>query len=157
MFTQKNENMSIDLYVEQLKEDIREAAQKNSIENEDDIQTSGSDFEQHIKEVENYVHGPTAPLSRILGICTIQLPPPEKLSNAQQAAIYKEMELLLNAFNFCPDFPEKLPGHFKYQLMRSRWDNEQVRMNSGQSHLEFCDYEPKECPFPSRYCRCKNF
>ena len=144
------------MYVKQLQEDIRRAAQKTLVENgniEDDL----TSFEKQMEEVESFVYGDMVPLSQIVGIATVQLPPPEKLSEVQQQTLYEDMEKLLNAFNFYPDFPENLPGHLKYQVMRARWDNEHVHMSVGQSHLEFCDYEPGNCPFPSEYCYCKNF
>jgi len=147
--------MSIDLYVKQLSEDLRLAAQKNLVEHENNHDLTSDNFEEHIKEVEKYIYGDMEPLSKIVGIHTVQLPPPEQLSEAQQSQLYDEMEQLLNAFNFYPDFPENLPGHFKYQVMRSRWDDEHVFMSSGHSHLEFCEYEPKDCPFPSEFCSCK--
>jgi len=149
--------MSIELYLSQLTEDIRQAAQKASNQNADVLSDTNQSIEQHFQEVENYIYGPTSPLSKILGIKKNQLPPSEKLNIKQKAALYTEIEKLLNAFNFYPCFPEKLPIHLKYQVMRSRWDDQQVRMNCGQSHLEFCSYEPKECPFPAMYCACKNY
>jgi hypothetical protein len=147
--------MSIDLYVKQLQDDIRLAAQKTLVEN-GDIEDDSTSFEKHLEEVERFVSGPMIPLSQIVGIATLQLPPPEKLSDVQQATLYEDIEKLLNAFNFYPDFPQNLPGHLKYQVMRSRWDREYVHMSCGEYHLEFCEYEPKECPFPAKYCTCKD-
>jgi hypothetical protein len=152
----KIRKMSIDLYVKQLQEDIRLAAQNTLVEN-GDIADDSTSFEKQMEEVESFVYGTMSPLSKIVGIATVQLPPPEKLSDAQQATLYEDMESLLNAFNFYPDFPQKLPGHLKYQIMRSRWDTEHVHMSCGESHLEFCEYEPKECPFPAKFCSCKNY
>src|SRR4051812_38473313 len=109
--------MSIDLYLEQLTEDFRLAASKEVPKKSPAIAESPENaFIEHIKEVENYLYGELTPLSQILGITTVQLPPANRLSELQQARIYKEMESLLKAFNFYPDFPEKLPDHFRYKI-----------------------------------------
>jgi hypothetical protein len=148
--------MSIDLYVKQLAEDLR-LATANSSRKQNELPLSSEDsLAKHFEEVENYLTGDQVPLSEILGISTAQLPPPDKLNEQQQILLYNEMENLMNANNFYPDFPENIPTSIKYTVMRDHWDNEHVDMPSGSSHIEFCNYEPAECPFPEKYCTCKN-
>jgi hypothetical protein len=150
--------MSIDLYLTQLIEDMRATSLQASGKNKSETipESSEEKFSEHIKDVENYLYGEQEPLSNIVGIETVRLPPPDILSEKQQAELYDEMEYLMVAFNFYPDFPDKLPAAVKYQIMRDNWDMELVYINSGQSHLEFCHYEPKECPFPTQYCMCRD-
>jgi hypothetical protein len=61
----------------------------------------------------------------------------------------------LNFFNFYPDFPENYPVHCRYPFIWDLWDEERVPLSFGESHIEFCDYNLEECPFPG-YCNtCK--
>lgn len=153
--------MGIALYLEQLSEDIRLACQ-NALGNrqesapDNDRNEMAETFFEHINDVEEYLHGQQIPLSEILGVATLQLPPPEKLTEAQRRDLYIELELLLKAFNFYPDFPHTLPEHFRYKILRTHWDEEHIYMRKGQSHLEFCEYDPSRCPFPIKYCDCRN-
>lgn len=148
--------MSINLYVQQLIEDLRAAAQE-ALKNEPTPSTTFADsFEEHIADVENYLFGKTYPLSEIVGVEKISFPPGEKLSTGQKADLAREMEKLLNANNFFPDFPKGLPDQYKYEVLRGYWDQQHIKMSGGQAHLEFCDYEPERCPFPKKYCACRN-
>jgi hypothetical protein len=148
--------MTIEIYVQQLIEDLRVAA-----ENVPDtragrkFQSERSAMLSHFADVENYIHGEHKKLSKIVGFEKVQFPPPEKLTVRQCSALYEYMEIVLAAFNFYPDFPARLPAHLKYAVMRQHWDEEHVPMSSGESHLEFCNYEPEACPYPAEYCHCR--
>jgi hypothetical protein len=147
--------MSISNYLNQLTEELREA-KKLAIQKNAEILSDPSEdwFASHIREVENYLYGEQKPLCDIVGISTFQLPPPEQLNPSQKSRLYSEMESLLEAYNFYPDFPENLPAAIKYEVLRKNWENECVHMLAGNCHLEFCNYEPSECPYPEKYCSC---
>jgi hypothetical protein len=62
---------------------------------------------------------------------------------------------LLIEFNFIPEYPEGLPSELLYKALLSIWDDDYVLLTTGQSHIEFCDYDEDTCPFPG-YCQlCK--
>jgi hypothetical protein len=140
-------------YIEQLIEDFRKAAisAPHLSDCNEDIPEDEA-LENHFDEVERYVQGGhDEPLSSILGIPSGILPKPEKLNPALLKKLLNEMIALLNSWNFYPDFPEKLPDKMKYRALLDIWDDEQTYMRSGQMHIEFCDYNPDNCPFPG-YC-----
>ena len=153
----------IQKYIEQLLADLQKAAENAA--NPDPLKnkmvSSAQDFQNHIAQVEEYLHGPMYRLSDIVGIDAAMLPADDLLSDEQTALLATEMESLLNAFNYYPDFPQntgkEVPPRLRYRAMRSRWESEQTIMSFGESHLEFCSYDEEACPFPG-YCNtCSNF
>ncbi len=102
--------------------------------------------------VEQYMYGTSQPLSEIFGIEKIYLPNDEKLTDKQVEILACETEKLWDAYHFHPDFPEQLPSRLRYRKMREYWDDEQVFVGAGEIHIEFCDYEEANCPFPG-YCK----
>lgn len=146
-------------YIQQLIEDFREAARhvpepSDFLDQEDP--TNPAELED-IAQVERYLFGTPQKLSEILRIEKIVLPPLEKLTLAQAGLLSEEMTTLLGAYHFVPVFPENLPGDIRYRVLRDNWESEQVYVGAGDSYIEFCQYEPKECPFPSKYCSCLKF
>jgi hypothetical protein len=148
--------MSMDHYLLQLKEDLRESATR-AIQAEARVRAVDghlSPTEQHIAEVERYINGPDEKLSSIVGIEKILLPPALRLNDDQLEEVYAEVESLLAAFHFYPDFPLGLSTQLKYEILRDEWDREVVYVAEGESHLEFCDYDPSKCRYPKAFCRC---
>jgi len=104
--------------------------------------------------IEQYFYGIPEPLSKILGIEQYQLPPIDKITGEQIARLYPELEKLLNAFRFFPEYPKGLPVLDKYRTLRDAWDIEVVLIGGGENHIEFCE-EMGWCPFPVEFCLCK--
>lgn len=145
-------------YIRQLIEDIRatrlEIVQQNELKSttdpEDEIALG--DFSL----VEKYIYGERIPIEVITGIEANLLPPADKLTHDQMAVLAEELEKLLEVKHFALVFPESLPLHIRYPLIRKFWNEMHVEMTSGTSHIEFCRYEPDNCPYPD-YCQCKDF
>jgi hypothetical protein len=145
-------------YIEQLIEDIRRAGQNapHLLEPKRKL-TPEEEFERDMEEVERYVRGEQEKLSDILGIPLSVLPSPDKLTKSQLDILVNELNNLLNAYNFYPDFPENLPDELKYKALLGIWESDQTYMQSGMMHIEFCDYDQENCPFPG-YCQsCDGF
>lgn len=105
--------------------------------------------------VEKCMYGDEAPISEITGIDHEQLPSVEKLTQEQQAILAEELEKLLHFFHFHLDFPENYPAHLRYPFILKFWEGKQVALSFGENHIELCDYEEENCPFPG-YCNtCK--
>jgi hypothetical protein len=158
-----NSTEMIQKYIDQLVEDLQKAADMAG--NHDPLQNQnssvGHDLQDHFAQVEEYLHGPMYKLSKIVGIETAMLPADDLLSDEQTALLASEMESLLKAYNFYPDFPQDtgmiVPPRLRYRAMRSHWESKQTIMSFGESHLEFCSYDEKDCPFPG-YCNsCSSF
>ncbi len=141
-------------YIKQLIEDMRLAAENapqpdysgNSEMDDDEA------FPGQMEQVERYLHGPTEKLSDILGVPLSMLPDDEKLSNHQLEALVQEMENLLKAWRFYPEYPGEAPARMKYQALRQAWEDEFVLKEDGMTHIEFCDNTGENCQFPG-YCK----
>lgn len=146
-------------YLVQLTEQMRESAQ-----NLPDPNAMSEFDEESLPEelkpfayAERYVHGKAKTISTITSIPSKNFPPVEKLTEAQASFLFDEMKRLLNAYCFFADFPKGLPVEIKYRLLRKKWDDEVVYIGEGMTCFEFCDYEPERCPFPEKFCSCKDF
>jgi hypothetical protein len=144
-------------YLNQLIADIRSAGLKLSTPHEI-WETGDPDDEIELEDlsfVEEYIYGEKKPISKITGIEAEMLPPEDKLTTEQMGGLAMELEKLLQLKNFALDFPEKLPLHMRYPFIRKFWNENHVEISFGTSHIEFCEYEPVNCPYPE-YCQCKD-
>jgi len=101
---------------------------------------------------EKYFEGEKEPIEDITGINHHLLPSVEKLSVAQQTILAKELEHLLQHYNFYLDFPKDLPTYLKYPVIINFWKESHVAVSFGENHIELCDMEKENCPFPG-YCK----
>ena len=147
----------MDRYIQQLVEDLREAAGKVPEPGPmwDNVDMNNPAEVDDIAYVEQYFEGPREKLSSIVGIESVKLPPLERLTESQVAHLCSELTALLLAYHFVPDFPDGLPDNLCYKLLREHWDDEHVFVGAGESHIEFCEYVVEECPFPDEFCDCR--
>ena len=144
-------------YIGQLIEDIRQAASKVPQPGKilKDVDMGNPDEAEEIFSAKQFINGEPQQLSQITGISKEQLPPPNQLLDTQVTLLLNEMVQLLQKFHFIPEFPEKAPDNLKYKALRDHWNEEHVIVSSGQVHIEFCNYDETQCPFPG-YCNiCK--
>lgn len=144
-------------YIQQLLEDIR-LATWNMKPPRDLWEYADPDDEVQLEDmsyVEKYLYGDEEKISTITGIDSNLLPPPEKLSVEHQAILAAELENLLQLFHFYLDFPQNYADHLRYPFIRNFWNEKHVALSFGESHIEFCDYEEDNCPFPGYCTTCK--
>ena len=141
-------------YIEQLIEDIREAMPNcnPAIELKDNSVHDDESFLKHIEDVEKYLHSEGELISTITGIDFNLLPPPKKLTSEQQERLATELEKLLQYFHFELDFPINYPVYLRYPFIKKFWEEKHAALSFGTSHIEFCDYDEENCPFPG-YCK----
>lgn len=99
------------------------------------------------------------PLSQLLGINFEQLPPVEKLTDEQAEKLNKGILELWKVFNLSADIPSvNIPSRLIYKALRDYWSRGHIQyMPIGTWHIEFCNYEPSQCPWGKAYCVCKDF
>jgi hypothetical protein len=96
-------------------------------------------------------------MSQWFGLEKEQFPPSEKLTNEQLVLMAAGFEKLWQAYSFEPGFPDGLPAKIRYDLMRDYLDYSTQHWPGGWvHHFEFCDYDPKNCPFGSEFCWCED-
>jgi len=139
-------------YLSQLIEDLKNAAKRKrppKMELDPELEV--------VRGAEEYLYGTPYKLSTLLGIDKNAFPPQEKFNDKQLYLLATEIENLWAAFNFYPVFPNDLPAIYRYKLLISKWDEPVQYVSAGNIHIEFCDYETENCPFPEKYCMCKDF
>lgn len=97
-------------------------------------------------------------MSEWFGLEKEQFPPSEMLNAEELQLMADEFEELWGAYSFFPEFPDGLPSKRRYELMREYLDESCQHWPGGwRTNFTFCDYEPKNCPFGTEYCQCKDF
>jgi hypothetical protein len=154
---QSNIQKTMEHYINQLIEDIHTARTKlKAPSHEWDFVDFENEAEiEDMTFAEEYIYGEREPLSQITGITKEMFPPPEKLSEPQQDRLVQEIEALLLHHNFVPEFPTVLPPDKKYSSLRNIWDQEYVEVSFGTVHIEFCDCDSDNCPFPGHCTTCE--
>lgn len=112
---------------------------------------------QDFEDVERYMHGDHHTFARITGILPEHLPPLKKLTDAECTVLFDELHRLLTYYGYQFVFPKKLPVEHKYKALKKIWLKSQPYLGPGTNGfigIEFCSYEPKECPWPAKYCNC---
>ncbi len=116
------------------------------------------DFEASIAELEKSLEGKASvTMLDHFGFIAEQFPPAEKLSEAQAQLVVEALTRLWVAFNFLPTLPTKAPAIVFYPHMVERMTQPAMLMKHGVTGIEFCDYDPDECPFGREWCDCTNF
>ncbi|MBN2746444.1 MAG: hypothetical protein JXR34_06935, partial [Bacteroidales bacterium] len=106
---------------------------------------------EDITFVEQYVYGEPKPISEITGIAFEKLPASDLLSKNQQALLALELSNLLAFHHFHLDFPVNYPLDLQYPIIRKIWSQSHVEVSFGTVHIDLCDFEIANCPFP-HYC-----
>ena len=83
-----------------------------------------------------------------------QFPPIEQLSEEDLAAIVLKLLRLWGAYNISASMPEKLPNSWRYKTLLKRMLKPATFVDHGLVGIEFCYYNPEDCPFPSEFCGC---
>jgi hypothetical protein len=140
-------------YLAQLITDMRQAAENLPPKPYYEIPPEAEGIE-YVIEWENATE---KPMHEWIGIPKENFPPLEKLSDDELALMVNEIRNLWAAYNFHADLPENLPAKIAYKLLVDYFDKPVAWISEGTLHIEFCDYEPENCPFPEEFCMCKEF
>lgn len=139
-------------YIVQLVEDLRKAALNPPQAPELDI----PEGKEHLRDVYEWEHAEEKPMHEWFGISTDIFPNEQKLTEKQVILLVEELINLWEVYHFLPELPEKLPVRLKYKLMTGYLDEPVKWISEGMTHIEFCHYDPDECPFPEEFCICKD-
>lgn len=135
-------------YLEQLIEDLHQITRNVELAS---CEETDAEDEMDFSQVDKFERNEVTPVSLITGIEQAQLPPVEMLNEEQQALLSTELEEMLHCFHFKLDFPRNYPMHLRYPFILKFWGEEHVSVSDGTIHIDFCDYEEENCPFPG-YC-----
>jgi len=158
----KNENKiihkrvkGIQSYVDYLLGDIQQSERNEDVSS--NALTDQDGLFEHFMEVERFVtEDPLNNLGQLCGLKREQFPPLDQLSKTQIKKIVKAFRRLLYSWNLEIVVPKKFPEVEQYDLLVGLLDQKVHIVKNGTYYIEFCSYEPKECPF-GLYCDCKDF
>ena len=150
--------MALSRYVQQLVEDIRNAA-KNAPKQPEHGPTTDDELTAHFEEIDRYLNPDNETDVKIgswVGLSTANFPPKEKLNDEEKEAIISELHHTLFHFNFAVDVPDELPLDFHYDLMLRTLDYETMMTSFGTVTMDFCGGWPDDCEL-KQYCTCRHF
>lgn len=90
-----------------------------------------------------------------LGVRQEWFPPASRLRDDQMSRILDAMSQCLDAYGFIPHFPLGLPLRSKYEILVGYLSHEVPILVHNPWQIDFCDYEPRTCPFGETFCQCK--
>lgn len=144
-------------YIEQLIEDLQAAKRFAPKQKPQEEMTSEEVWDELI-EIDRIIdEEPDRPLHNIFGIDPAKFPPPEKLTTEQSQLLATEILELWAAFNIEASYPENFPLDKLYPMLVEKFKKPFLYFPMGITGIEFCHYEPAECPFGDEYCRCKEW
>ncbi len=126
---------------------------------EESASTGGDDtFKASIEEMETWMESkPELTMFYHFGLEAEQFPPAERLTDEELEALVFAMRRLWAAFNFTAVLPDHVPARVVYPILLERMGEGAMVMSYGHIGVEFCNYEPSECPFGLEWCSCKEF
>jgi hypothetical protein len=95
------------------------------------------------------------PLGQWIGIKKEWFPPICRLTEDQTSRIMNALSRCLYAFGFIPHFPSGLPVSKQYEVAVDYLLQRVPILVYNTYQLDFCGYEPRSCPFGSKFCQCK--
>lgn len=140
--------MNMQNYINQLIEEMREAAKQAPAQKTLDDAKTPEEFEEFMEfgHTGRNMEEKTKTLAQLFGIPSSHLPPAENLSQSQIKTLIDEIEKLWTAYHLFPEVPEKAPDELHYNALKNEWDEEMVYVPYGW-HMDFCDGNCEECQF----------
>ena len=130
-----------------------------SIEDEDDDEDDyESTLEQAFAEIAGWLKGENeSSMFSKFGLTPEQFPPEKQLSDNQLEELVEAILRLWASFNFAALISQKAPARVVYPLLLNKMLKGCIVMKHGQISVEFCHYDPEDCPFGKEYCSCTEF
>ncbi|MCB9051189.1 MAG: hypothetical protein H6556_17310 [Lewinellaceae bacterium] len=94
-------------------------------------------------------------LGEWIGLRQEWFPPSGRLSDEQVIRLLEAMNRCLDVYNFIPHFPAGLPSRKRYEVMVAQLSKEVPILIHNAWQIDFCEYEPRTCPFGESFCQCK--
>lgn len=119
------------------------------------VQQKREEGEPFLSAEEEEENAPREPLAQCLGVNPEWFPPRSRLSEQQVDRILSALNRCLHAYGFVPNFPMGLPLDRQYEVIVGHLPKSVPVLTYNAYQIDFCDYEPKGCPFGNQFCHCK--
>lgn len=111
-----------------------------------------SDVEMDFADVERYLSGDhEQKICQIFDLFPEQFPPAEQLGSVQMKAISKAYRALLSGWSIVVSIPKAVPDAIAHKTLIGTLDREVYLSDYGFVTLEFCSYDPEDCPL-AQWC-----
>ena len=111
-----------------------------------------------LEEAERYVEEkPAVTMFDHFGLRAEEFPPAERLTDEQLEALVTAIRRLWAAHNLTAVVSDLAPARVVYPVLLERMNKPAMLLKFGNIGIEFCHYEPAECPWGLEYCTCKDF
>ena len=129
-------------YINQLIQDLQ-AAKKN-VPQDPQLGTEESyeEFEAKMFAIET---APNVSSKQLYGVSFEELPPKERLTEDQMQQLYDALVDTMEAFNCSIDFPEGVPLHLRYEMLRDTFAEPVQHMPGFTHHYDFCSGWCPDC------------
>lgn len=119
------------------------------------------DVPEELEGIEYVLEWENNPYQTMLSLFNLEpevFPPADRLSVQQLEQLNVGILELWAAHNFYADFPEDVPSKRLYEVLVDYMQNAECQyISEGSSHVEFCQYEPDNCPWGNELCSCKDW
>ncbi|WP_338765167.1 hypothetical protein WAF17_01095 [Bernardetia sp. ABR2-2B] len=103
---------------------------------------------------------PDLTYSEVFEIPNEAFPPAKMLNDKQAKQVFDAIVNLLRVNNIELSLPECLPSFLVlYRELRREWKEGSIRImpdDDGRTHIDFCHYNGKTCPWGMDFCTCKD-
>lgn len=143
-------------YIKHLIADLKIAAENAPVHKTPE-EMSENEFMDNLEEIDRIVTSdPKYNMYDVFGLESDIFPPVEKLTTKQAISLADEILQLWEAYYIESLYPEDFPMEKLYPLLIAKFKEPFLYFPMGITGVEFCEYEPSECPFGEEYCMCKD-
>jgi hypothetical protein len=118
-----------------------------SFDDEEDVPFITADEEAKV--------APRELLTDIVGLKSEWFPPVDRLSETQIQQVTEALVDCLDAHSFIVNFPAGLPAPVRYRILLAELKKDVPVLQYNIWQLDFCNYQPKGCPFGDAFCQCR--
>ena len=93
-------------------------------------------------------------IREIMGFSPEQFPPADYWTSEEAAELVVALNDIFAHFHLGASYPRDLPPLMAYSTLVGAMERYAPIMPFGTWYLEFCNYNPEECPFGEAYCSC---
>ncbi len=152
--------MSLQRYINQLLQDIREATQ-NVPEPWYPLEEEADEEFGVLPWMEDPENAPTKSLEEWTTLKKEQFPPESRLTDAQITTLLCAIKAMLDAYNCSAVFQIEVPDRIQYRVIRERFRQEVPMLKANYFFFELCDKKEKkdrsDCLLGEKYCHCAFF
>lgn len=118
------------------------------------------DVPKELEGIEYVLEWENNPYQTMLSLFNLEpevFPPADRLSVSQLEQLNLGILELWAGFNFYAEFPEEVSSRRLYEALTKYMQHSECQyISKGSSHVEFCQYEPDNCPWGNDLCSCKD-